>query len=234
MTRPTTLASILAGLAAALLGPALAAAEDNDYQNSVRLGSYTVFFHTHADDVSGPYVPPGVNIYAENLETLYAAYVRSLPYNLAVELAMGWPPLQKAQGVGPLEVGSVPYNGQVVSEARWFAPAILLEYNFLPKDAPFRPYVGLGANYVSFYDRTVTPAGEAAFGGPTRISLTSSLGLAGTVGVDWHFAGRWHFYASYSASQVKSNLTANTDGVIRTTRISFGPQALIIAAGFSF
>lgn len=234
MPTPTTIASAIACLAVAALAPTLAVADDNDYANSVRLGSYTVFYHTHADDVSGPYVPPGVNVHAENLETLYAAYVRSLPYNFQVEFALGWPPLQTTKGVGPETVGSVPYNGLEVASARWFAPAVLLEYNLLPKDAPFRPYVGVGANFVSFYDRTVTAAGEAAFGGPTRISLTNSLGVAGTVGVDWHFLARWHFYASYSASQVKTNLTADTDGIIRTTRISFGPQALVIAAGYSF
>ncbi|HLW25281.1 MAG TPA: OmpW family outer membrane protein [Steroidobacteraceae bacterium] len=234
MPRIRTIASTIACAGFALLGSSLAAADDDNYMNSVRLGSYSVFYHVHADDVSGPYVPPGVNIHAENLETLYGAYVRSLPYDFQVELAMGWPPLAKTKGVGPAELGSVPYNGQVVSEVRWFAPAILLEYNFLPKSSPLRPYVGVGANYVSFYDRTVTPAGQAAFGGPTRLSLTSSLGPAATVGVDWHIARRWHFYASYSASQVKSDLHADTDGIIRVTRVSFRPQALILAGGFSF
>jgi outer membrane protein W len=217
----------------ALLGARPAVADDN-YPNSVRLGSYSVFYHTHADDISGPYVPPGVNIHAENLETLYGAYVRSLPYDLQVELALGWPPLAKTKGVGPAQLGSVPYNGQVVSEVRWFAPSVLLEYVFLPKDAPLRPYVGAGAVYVSFYDRTVTPAGQAAFGGPTRLSNSTSFGPAATAGVDWHIAPRWHLYASYSVSQVKSDITADTAGIIRRTRVSFGPQALIISGGFSF
>jgi hypothetical protein len=35
-------------------------------------------------------------------------------------------------------------------------------------------------------------------------------------------------------SEVKSKLTADTAGVIRTTQISFGPRALVIAAGYSF
>jgi hypothetical protein len=33
---------------------------------------------------------------------------------------------------------------------------------------------------------------------------------------------------------VKTNLTADTDGVIRTTRISFGPEALVVSVGYSF
>jgi outer membrane protein len=207
---------------------------DDDYQNSVRLGSYSVFYHTHADDISGPFVPPGLNLKAENLETLYAGYVRALPYNLQAELSVGWPPLAKTQGSGPATVGSVPYNGQVISEARWFAPTVLLQYVFLKPTSPLRPYVGIGATYVSFYDRTVTAAGQLANGGPTKLSLTSSLGPAANIGIDWHIASRFHLYASYNWAQVKTDLTADTDGIIRRTRISFGPQALIVAGGLSF
>jgi hypothetical protein len=41
-------------------------------------------------------------------------------------------------------------------------------------------------------------------------------------------------YASYSISQVKTKLNADTAGVIRTTHISFGPQALVVSVGYSF
>lgn len=202
--------------------------------NDIRLGSYTVFYHTSADDISGPYVPPGVNLKAENLETLYVGYVRHLPDNFAVELALGYPPLSKIKGQGPAMLGSVPYNGQVISSARWISPTLLFEYNFLSDQAPLRPYIGVGVNYTTFYDRDSTSAGNAASGGPTRLSLTSSVGPAVTGGVTYRITDRWHLHASYSWSQVKTNLTADTDGFIRTSRISFGPQALVISGGYSF
>jgi hypothetical protein len=52
--------------------------------------------------------------------------------------------------------------------------------------------------------------------------------------VNYRIAGNWHLYGSYSWSQVKTDLTADTAGVIRTTRISFGPQALVLSVGYSF
>jgi outer membrane protein len=215
-----------------VLGGASASADD--YLNSVRLGSESVFYHTTADNVSGPYVPPGVNIDAQNLETMYAGYVRTLTAHFAVELALGYPPLAKVQGRGLPSVGSVPYNGQVVSSARWLAPTLFLEYNFLPPDSLFRPYLGVGVNYTNFYDRDTTAAGNAAFGGPTKISLTASVEPAVTGGLDYHVSKRWHVYASYSWSNVKTNLTADTAGVIRTTRINFSPRVVVVSAGFSF
>jgi outer membrane protein len=210
--------------------PALA----DEYLSDVRIGSYSVFYHTSADDISGPYVPSGVNLKAENLETLYFGYIVHLPANFAVELAMGWPPLAKIKGEGPATLGSVPYNGQVISSARWIAPTLLFEYNFLPATSTWRPYIGAGVNYTTFYDRDSTAAGNAASGGPTKLSLTSSVGPAVTGGVTYRISDRWAAHASYSWSQVKTNLTADTDGFIRTSRISFGPQALVVSVGYSF
>jgi outer membrane protein len=202
--------------------------------NDVRLGLYSVFYHTSADDITGPYVPAGVNLKAENLETLYVGIVHHFPENFALELAVGYPPLAKIKGSGPATVGSVPYDGQVISGARWISPTLFLEYNFLPDTAPLRPFFGVGVNYTVFYDRNPTAAGNAASGGLTRISLTSSVGPAVTGGLTYRISDRWHLHASYSWAQVKTHFTGDTDGFERTSHISFGPQALVISGGYSF
>jgi outer membrane protein len=202
--------------------------------NDVRLGLYNVFYHTSADDITGPFVPAGVNLKAQNLQTLYVGIVRHLPDNFALELALGYPPLAKIKGSGPATVGSAPYDGQVISGARWISPTLFVIYNFLPDTALLRPYIGAGVNYTTFYDRDPTAAGNAASGGPTRISLTSSVGPALTGGVTYRISDRWHLHASYGWSQVKTHFTGDTDGFERTSHISFGPQALIISGGYSF
>jgi len=227
------LSAALATVAASLYGAAPALADDGTI-NSLRIGLYSVFYHASADDISGPYVPPGVNLDAKNVQTLYLAYVATLVPHFDVELAIGYPPLTKTVGKGPATVGSAPYDGQVISTARWLAPTLLFEYKFYQPDWRLRPYVGIGVNYTTFYDRDSTAAGNAASGGPTKLSLTSSVGPAATVGLEYNIANNWNLYASYSASQVKTNLEADTAGVIRTTRISFGPQALVLSVGYSF
>jgi outer membrane protein len=153
---------------------------------------------------------------------------------MSVELAVGYPPLAKIKGQGPAMLGSVPYNGQVISSARWISPTLLLEYNFWSENSMLRPYLGVGVNYTTFYDRDTTAAGNAASGGPTKLSLTSSVGPAVTGGVTYRISSRWHAHASYSWSQVKTDLVADTGGVLRTTHISFGPQALVVSVGYSF
>jgi outer membrane protein len=205
-----------------------------DLNNSLRLGLYEVFYHTSANDLNGPFVPAGANLKAENNTTLYAAYVRTLSDHFAVELAFGVPPLVKTEGKGIAELGSVPYNGQVIATARWFAPTVLLEYQFFDKSAALRPFIGVGVNYTSFYDRNSTAAGNAVGGGPTKLELPASIGPAGTVGLSYKIAPQWGLYASYSITRVDTRLTAETAGVIRTTHIAFGPQALVLSAGYSF
>lgn len=227
----TSAALALLAASAFVAAPALA---DDSPANSVRAGLYSVFYHVSADDLSGPYVPPGANIDAKNVETLYLAYVRTLSTHFDLELTLGYPPLQKTVGKGPATLGSVPYDGQVIATARWIAPTALLQYVFFSENSQWRPYIGAGVNYTTFYDRDSTAAGNAASGGPTKLSLTPSWGPAVTAGMNYRITGNWHCYASYSWSQVKSDLTADTAGVIRTTRISFGPQALVLSVGYSF
>lgn len=202
--------------------------------NTIRVGLYDVMYHVHARDLSGPYVPPGVGLDVQDVQTLYIAYVREFFHHLDLELAFGVPPLTKTEGRGPASLGSVPYSGQIISTARWFAPSLVANYVFLSPEHKLRPYIGAGINYTSFYDRASTAIGNELSGGPTRLSLSHSVGPVGTVGLSYHFTARWGVFASYSFSEVQTNLVADTAGVIRTTHVSFAPQALVIAAGFSF
>lgn len=218
------------GIALAASGAYAANAGPND----VRLGMYFVHYEAEAEDISGPYTVPGLNGHLQNVETLYVAYVRTLSTHFNAELAFGYPPLTKTEGRGPAKLGSVPYNGQVVSTARWVAPTLLLEYVFGEPDSRLRPYVGVGVNYTKFVARQATAAGNAAFGGPTSISLPSSVGPAATAGLSYELNDRWHVYASYSVAQVNSKLKADTAGVIRTSEIHFWPNTLVISVGYSF
>jgi len=218
----------------ALCGAGAAAAADSTYGNEIRAGIYIVRYDAHADDITGPFVPKGVNLNVNNVNTAYVAYVRRLSPNFVLELAAGVPPKTETVGKGPATLGSVPFNGEVISTAKWFAPTLLLNYVFFDEGATWRPYFGVGANYTKFYDRQSTAAGNAANGGPTAISLSSSLGPAATLGVRWHLKDRWSLYGSYSYSVVRSNLAANTAGTIRRTHIDFNPTTIVVALGFAF
>jgi len=228
----TALASLAALVAATTATVALA--DDSVRANEIRVGAYIVMYDAKADDLSGPYVPPGVNVDVKNVTTPYFAYLRRLSPHLVAQLAAGVPPKTETVGKGPATVGSVPFNGQVVSTAKWFSPSLLVNYVFRDESATLRPYLGVGVNYTRFYDLKSTPAGDAANGGPTAITLSSSLGPVATAGLRWHLNNRWSLYASYDVARVNTDYVGNTAGVIRKTHIKFNPSTLVVSAGYAF
>ncbi len=220
------------GVAVALA--AAGAHADDGAPNEVRAGVYFLHFDTGADDISGPYTPSGLGIHVDDVETLYLAYTRTLATHFVAELAFGYPPLTKTEGRGPATLGSVPYNGQTLSTARWFSPTLLFEYVFGDAGSRLRPYLGVGVNYTRFFARQSTAAGDAASGGPTSISLPAAVGPSATAGLSYEITDRWHVYASYSVAQVDTKLTADTAGILRTSEVHFWPNALVLSAGYSF
>jgi outer membrane protein len=225
-----TAGAALIGLMATV--PAMAA--DSVQSNEIRVGAYIVTYDAKADDLAGPYVPPGVQIDVKNVTTPYFAYLRRLTPHLVGQLSAGVPPKTETVGKAPDFLGSVPFKGQVVSTAKWFSPSIVLNYVFRDESQALRPYVGVGVNYTRFYDLQSTPAGDAANGGPTAISLTSSVGPVGVLGLRWHIKDRWSAYASYDVARVNSDYIGNTAGVIRRTSIKFNPSTLVLAVGYAF
>jgi outer membrane protein len=204
------------------------------YDNEIRVGMYFLQYHVNANDLQGPYVPPGVNLDVNSVSTPYFAYLRRLSPHLVGQLAAGIPPKTETVGKGPATLGSVPFDGQVVSTAKWFSPSLIMNYVFRDESETWRPYLGFGINYTKFYDLQSTAAGDAANGGPTAISLTSSFGPVVTAGIRWHIKDRWSAYASYDYAYVKSDYTGNTAGVIRTTTVRFNPTTLVVSIGFAF
>jgi outer membrane protein len=205
-----------------------------DHPNTLALGLYEVSFHVNAEDISGPYVPPGLNVRNPSIDTLYVGYMRRLTPHFDVELALGVPPLTRTVGRGPALVGSVPYNGETIATARWLAPSLLAKYYFFSPDAMFRPYLGVGVNYTRFYSRQVTQAGDEISGGPTSLSLPSSVGPVGNVGLSVQPFNRVVIILSGSKSWVNSRLITDTDGVLRTSHVEFNPLAVILAVGYQF
>ena len=221
------------------LGTALALAASGAYANTsrpndIRIGAYFVHYDSTATDITGPFTPPGLNTSIGSVTTLYLAYVRTLSAHFQVEFAFGYPPVTYAKGKGPATVGSLPYNGKEIASIRWVSPTLLLEYNFMSPRSKWQPFVGVGVNYTRFIDRQITPAGEAVSGGPTSISLPSSVGPAVTAGVTYRWTNRWHFNASYSVAQVNSRLTTDTAGILRSNEVHFWPNVLVVSVGYSF
>ena len=216
--------------ACALLGMTSLAAHSQ--QNTVRAGVARITVHDKSADFTsnGPAFltpqPAGVSI--GDASTLLLSYSRALDDHWDVELAVGAPRTQDLLGRGTL----APFGR--FAKVQQAAPTAFLNYTFGASDSKLRPFVGIGINHTRFYDGESTDSGMLASGGPTRISLTSSTGAAGQVGLDYHFDPRWSLHASVVKLKVKSRLTATTGSIERTTEIDFRPVVAALCLGFSF
>ncbi len=168
---------VLTTLAAASTLYTTAARADDVPSNTIAAGLYQIFYHVKADDLSGPFVPPWrehrPERYADRVLRVFPPPGRLPRPGARVRRAAGY---QDGWGRGQRPSARCPMLELRIATSKWAAPSALIEYKFFSESAALRPYVGVGVNYTSFYDRDVTAAGQAATGGPTRLSLTSSIG----------------------------------------------------------
>lgn len=227
-TRHLMLASLVAAFAAA---PAMA------QQNTIKLGIANVQPHSSASDFSGPFTPGGISVEVRNKTTSFFSYTREINDQWDVELALGDSPTHdialKINNPGlPASVQSM--SGQVAATVRQVAPLLFVNYKFLEKTSPWRPFVGVGINYTNFDKTHSTAAGDTLNGGPTSVSLEDSVGLALQGGVTYRINNQWSLSAALITAQVKSKITTNTLGIERSADIKFRPRVFTLAMGYSF
>ncbi|MFE8645831.1 OmpW family protein [Sphingomonas sp. NCPPB 2930] len=206
---------------------------------TVRAGLTHIAPRSSASQATGPLLPgppSGVSLKVEDKYTTFFSVARALDDNIEVELAMGYPPTHPvtAQLSSSLPANVQGYNGQTVAMVRQLAPTLFVNYAFGPSTNTWRPFVGVGVNYTNFDKRTSTAAGNGLNGGPTRLELEDSWGLAAQVGLDYKINERWSIHTSLATAKVKTHLIATTAGAAREIDIKFRPVVLTVAAAYRF
>ena len=206
-------------------------------QNTIRFGFASIHPNSDASDVSGPFTPSGISLDVRNKTTPIFSYLREIDDQWDLEFCLGVPPTHdvalKVNNSG-LPGTARALDGQVGARVRQVAPTVFANYKFLDKSSAWRPFVGVGVNYTRFDQGESTTQGNALNGGPTSLDLKDSWGLAVQAGVTYHINNEWSVNAALATAQVKTKLTTNTLGVIRTADIKFRPTVLSLSVGYSF
>lgn len=218
-------------LAACAWAPALA------QQNTFKLGVSNVQPHSSTSDVTGPFTPSGISLEVRDKTTPFISYTRKIDDQWNLELALGLPPTHDIAltiNNSALPASAQALGGQIAAKVRQVAPTVFVNYKFLEKTSPLRPFVGIGINYTSFDNTSSTAAGNALNGGATSISLEDSVGLALQGGLTYRVNEQWSVSAALATAQVKSKITTNTLGIQRSADIKFHPRVFTLALGYSF
>lgn len=206
-------------------------------QNTIKFGVASVHPNSDASNVSGPFTPSGISLNVENVTTPIFGYERAFDDNWSVEFALGVPPTHdvtlKVNNTG-IPGSAQALNGQVGARVRQVAPTVFVNYRFLDSSSAFRPFVGAGINYTRFDKTESTANGNTLNGGATSLSLEDSVGLALQIGASYRLTKEWSVNAALATAQVKTKLTTNTLGIVRTADIKFRPAVVSLTVGYSF
>ena len=233
MKKTSAFAAAFAALALGASGGAWAQA------TTLKLGLVHIDPGSSASAVSGPLTPVNaLSLEVLNKSTLFFSAAREIDDRWEAELALGVPPTHDVAVVilNPAAVpGSVAaQNGAIGAKVRQVAPTLFMNYRFGEKTSQFRPFVGVGVNYTVFDKADSTAVNNAINGGATSLKLNDSIGLALQLGVTAKLGGPWSVTGVWSTAQVKTKLTSNTLGIVRTADIKFRPSVVTVAVGYSF
>ncbi|WP_429183023.1 OmpW family outer membrane protein [Aeromonas rivipollensis] len=119
---------------------------------------------------------------------------------------------------------STPGLGEV-AKVKHLPPTLMAQYYFGDANSKVRPYVGAGINYTTFFDEE----GRGALAG-TDVSVDSSWGLAGQVGLDMAINDHW--FVNASAWLIDIDTDVHT--AVGTINTSIDPVAFMFGVGYRF
>ena len=112
-------------------------------------------------------------------------------------------------------------GGAKVASTKHLPPTFSVQYHFMPKNA-FKPYVGLGVNYTTFFST------KSVLG---NLDLGDSWGLAGELGVDIVLSDKWFLNGSVRYIDIETK--ARLDGA-SLGKVAIDPMVYGVHLGLKF
>ncbi|APG46427.1 MULTISPECIES: OmpW/AlkL family protein [Phaeobacter] len=178
MTRMVSALALSAALAA-LAGPALAQS-----QGDWTLGVGIANVNPKSDN--GTVAGAAATIDDDTALTFTAEYF--IRDNIGIELL----------AASPFE-HDISLNGAYTATTKHLPPTLSVNYHF-PTQTKFKPFVGIGINYTTFFEES-SPAGV--------ISLDDSVGLALNLGADWQISDRGALRVNVRYMDIETDVTLN-------------------------
>ncbi|MBY4733729.1 OmpW family protein [Cupriavidus pauculus] len=210
---------------------------------------------------------PGSGLSSSNSDTLGLTFSHFVTDHIAITGVGGIPPTFKIYGHGELippgPAGALgrqslgdPSLNPIITRARQWSSAAMVQYHFRSPGVSFRPFVGLGVSYNFFTDIKVNPAfaesvnnnlgailaAGAGIPGPTSVTADASSSWAPifNLGGTYNFNEHWGVTGAVTYIPLKSESTMTikaSDGtVLSTSKTTLRPNPLVffLAATYKF
>ncbi|WP_373378894.1 OmpW family protein [Cupriavidus nantongensis] len=277
-----TLHLTLALVLAALASTAVPAHAQKKGDNVVSAGWFHIRTHGQSDPLTtslldvpinyplglpSSFTAPGSSISSSNANTLGLTFSHFVTDHIAITAVGGIPPEFKLYGHGELippgPAGALgrqslgdPSLNPIITKARQWSPAAMVQYHFLEPGTRFRPFLGLGVSYNFFTNIEVNPAfansvnnnlgailaAGAGIPGPTSVSADASSSWAPVfnIGGTYNFDEHWGLTAAVTYIPLKTTSTmtikAANGTVLSTSKTKLEPNPLVffVAASYKF
>ncbi len=148
--------------------------------------------------------------------------------NISAEIGLGTMYTHDLYGAGALQ------GAGKLGSVKQLPPTAWVQYRFLEANAPFRPYVGLGATYAIFRDEqgsgTLTAISNPG-GPPTTFTVDNKWGVSPQIGVTWAFNGKWFADLSVTKTYITTTVHLSTG---QSADAPLNPIATAISVGYRF
>lgn len=184
------------------------------------------------NDSSGEVTPPGIKgVGVDDGVALGVSFTYMLSPNLGVEVLAATPFQHDIRSTKDL-AGAVPGK---IGETRHLPPTLSLQYHFTGP-GQWRPYVGAGINYTTFFDSKTT--GGLRDAGYDRLSLEDSWGWSLQAGVDVDVNERWFVGASVYYMSIDTTAKVRGSGGAfgdeLKVDVDIDPWVLMVGGGLRF
>ncbi|WP_026959690.1 outer membrane protein OmpW [Aliagarivorans taiwanensis] len=119
-----------------------------------------------------------------------------------------------------------------ITEIKHLPPTLMLEYYFGNAQSQWRPYAGIGLNYTTFFDESLSSTAQGL--GLSDISLDDSWGVAVNVGLDYQINDRWFVGGSLWWADINTDVNVKVGGTPASISTEVDPWVVMLSAGYKF
>lgn len=142
--------------------------------------------------------------------------------NIGIELLAATPFRHK---VGLKDTGTI-------ATVKQLPPSLMAQYYFGDSQSTFRPYIGAGINYTTFYDAHFNDTGSDA--GLSDLSVKHSWGFAGQAGIDYMVDKDWIINASVWYMDINTDIRFKAGGEQQSVHTDIDPWVFMFGIGYRF
>ncbi len=134
------------------------------------------------------------------------------------------------KGLGGLGLG---LHDVRLGTTKHLPPTVSVQYYFLDSTSNLQPYGGVGINYTTFFNESVSSEAKNELGAK-NMSLDDSYGFAGELGLDYRLDDHWLVNAAVWYIQIETDASVETAlGKVKST-VTLDPWVYMLSVGYKF